>query len=159
MVVPAGTLSLPLRNMRTLLANCAAFQAWTGTVGVPAAEVRVVERVEDDAAITRPFVLIGEDSWSEEEISSGQFTKGEGTIALLFEEDVAGPTSIQEALYSLTNNVGLIWADMKTLSKGNVGGPFINVRSATLKAMQRDSRQKVNEDRVRVDLMVMWSPF
>jgi len=36
-VVPSGSISLPQHHLKTMLANCAAFQTWTSTVDVAAA--------------------------------------------------------------------------------------------------------------------------
>jgi hypothetical protein len=148
-----GPLSLPLTNMRTLLANCSAWQTWTGAASAAEALehihlLAVDQPREDDEdrpwSSIRPFAVIGLDLpefWAAEKHSGGAaggFVRS-GNLLVSFEDNVDDQIkdNYREALVRFLNNVGDVIIDLigsPGVSAGLSGtGTYLHLTGLTVK--------------------------
>lgn len=141
-VAASGPVSLPLENLKVLLANCAAFRAWVGAADVTAARARIwLVDVPPPAAAgrsytaaelsaKRPLAIIDEfefedgrpggDAWGSQRVALGGFVES-GRLLLRFEADVptADVNDPASAKLSIMNQVGAVVSDMRNLGTGD----------------------------------------
>jgi hypothetical protein len=157
-VTPSGKLSLPVTNLRSLLAACTAFQQWVGAddeedpadvLAAAAARIHLWQMDEDDSdagrVAARPFAVIGcGDGWSGEPQDSGGYFHSEPDLELILEEmasNESGPATAEnsvsttDALLHLSNAAGAIIEEME--AKSQAGG-YLNITSWQI--VQRPAR-------------------
>lgn len=138
-VTASGIVSLPLEKLRTIIANCAAFQAWTGTADVAEATTRlhlIGPKAEDGRKFTaeelaelRPFGVIDEwrvpgrpggGAWVMDRHAQGGYTPS-GKLLLTFEDAVADDDSgnPDEARLAFMNRLGDVINEMLLLGGGD----------------------------------------
>lgn len=117
-VSPSGILSLPLYYLRQSLAASTNFQTWVGVETAAAALAYI--HYFGTASETRPFATIGySDEWSREIISRGArhyFQSTGNPLALTFDADINSEHDLNDALFTFTNTVGAVMADMEALA-------------------------------------------
>lgn len=116
---PSGMLSGPMDEMRTLLANCSAFQTWTGVMNATAAKsyIQIVgAAIADEPEL--PFARISlHDDWSMEKVATGSWIEN-GALELAFFSEITEAnvdTPIDESFEHL-NEIGAIFANIQSLS-------------------------------------------
>lgn len=115
----SGMLSRPMALLQTLIANCAAFQTWTGTVDADEAASRIYLVQEPEASVEYPFACIyqGENSLSvADRGGSRNFFSDSGDLGIFFTAEVSAEDSDREAELVFGNAIGLILDDAKVLS-------------------------------------------
>lgn len=116
---PAGMISRPKALLQTLIANCAAFQTWTGTVDADEAAGRIYLVQEPESSAEYPFAVIydGDDLQSvADRGGSRNFFTDSGDLGIFFADEVAADDTDREAELTFGNSVGLILDDAKPLS-------------------------------------------
>lgn len=141
-VTPTGPISLPLENLKALLANCAAFRSWVGAADVAAARERIhLCGLPAPAAVggaygldelesLRPFAVIDEfafednrpggDAWVSQRVALGAFVES-GRLLVRFEDDVPAEDArdIAAAKLALMNRIGALVTEMRDLGGGD----------------------------------------
>lgn len=121
-----------IRNARTLLANCSAFQTWAGAANATAALSSIV-RVAD-ASPSRPFALLSAgDSESQGAEAGGATTHFalSGTVQLRFEWDIPDDYADDPrgAEIKFLNDLGEILNDLEDLAGTD---SYLNVRQIVM---------------------------
>jgi len=123
-VSASAAISLPLENLRTLVAASANFQAWVGAGDASEAKEHVY-RVAADSPFSskRPFALVrnadpGEVEHASEAGGAAQYFVESGALELYFEDAVAeaNQDSHADAELAFLNTVGAIMGDMEALA-------------------------------------------
>jgi hypothetical protein len=139
-VTASGIVSLPLENLRILVANCDAFQTWTESADVATAKTRlhlIAPLAEDGRKFTaeelaslRPFAVIDEwrapggrqggGSWVMDRHALGGYTPS-GKLILTFEDAVADEDkdNHDEARLQFMNQLGAVLNEMLDLGGGD----------------------------------------
>lgn len=154
-VTPTGMLSEPLSNLRAALSQCAAFRTWVGA-DTPTEALDSVALIEG-SGLTRPFAVIDHgDMWEARRLDGGGTFHDQGTLFLLFEEDVAedNQNSEADAVLSMSNTVGAILEELWTLSPGVFDTRSIALVSGPLRS--DDKERKQGEDYVQMIFQVRW---
>lgn len=122
----AGALSLPMENLRTLLANSAHFQSWVGVADAESAKAHIYIAAIDgaDVVTSRPFAMItnvpGQANFDSNAVAGGgrMHFFDTGSLYLWFESAIAtaDQSSHQDAHFVFLNNAGEFVDDMKTLA-------------------------------------------
>lgn len=138
-VAATSNLALAFEAMRTLVANCATFQAWAGeTTAAGAIDYIDLKRCrlgDDGMALPRCLITMGS---STESVGTGV---GNGEFTVTFFGHNASPEMEDRALVFL-NKVGAIVTEMKAL--GRTGG-YLAVREIVIEPSQ-DASEQENED-------------
>ena len=135
-VTPSGSVSLPLSYARTQLANCSAFQTWTGTASVAAALAKIYVVVAT-TGYTLPVAVI---EWNGDfgyEISgrgTRNFYDQTGSLNILFRGSVDSDHNEFDAAMTFTNSIGAIVEDFNELS-GQAG--YLDVDNLTMNEFRR----------------------
>ena len=180
-IEPTGPVSLPLENLRLLVAACPAFQAWAGDATAEAAKAHVhlvdLPPAEDAGGYTRaelaelmPLAVVDEfaldgdrpggDAWSSDRNGLGAFVDS-GKLLLRFEaavpeEDANDPAAAKLKFY---NAVGAVLQDMKGLGGGDADylsiHRIVRYHPATRTPVESENAQG---DVFRVSYVVFWGP-
>ena len=159
-VTPSGPLSLPLDNLRTLLANCPSFQTWVGAAdaaeALAAISLVAVETVERPLAIVMQAPGRG---WASRQNAGGaaNWFSQSGTLLILFEDDVEAEAIEPDAELTFTNLVGAIISEMQDLAGS---GGHLNVTSIAIKdgpSRSDFSEKESTGDYYQVVLEVGWA--
>jgi hypothetical protein len=157
-VSPANILSLPLAHLRTLIAACPAFQAWTGAANAAAAAARIhlVNLPEGD--LTRPFALIGYgEKWKYTKIADISF-QARGELFVMFEDDVASANQASEAdaVIAFMNDVGATLAEMMDFSGWNGYLHIAEIEIGSVPERFTSEEGQMDEDYYRVEFVATW---
>jgi len=178
-VTPTGQISLRLEDLRTLVANCAAWRSWTQTATVAAAKEKVYlvdlpppakdeAHEEEDLVARRPFAVVdefeapndrsGADAFVMDRASLGAFQLG-GRLLLSFEDDVPPEDAGDPAAAKLRfmNNVGAVLQEIKALGAGE--NDLLSVhRVARWEPWRRSPKEEepTQGDYMRVSFVVTW---
>jgi len=117
-VSATGIVSLPLENLRTLVANSDDFQTWVSAASAAAAKAHIYAVVTDPPlASKRPFACVRHCAPSEFSIDAATGADS-GAIELWFEATIAAGNrdDAADAEFAFTNVVGAIISDIITLS-------------------------------------------
>jgi len=122
-VSATGPLSLPLENLRTLLANSATFKTWVGAADVTAAKDRIYLAGVAGTAYTRPYAVVmqagagGLERVAEADGAAKRFIAS-GRLLLALEDDVPSDyqSSYADAELDFTNTIGAIISEMEALA-------------------------------------------
>ncbi len=119
MVVPTGSLSLPLYYDRESLANSANFQTWTGTVGdVAAARLRVHYGMAPGDATAPLAIVAPSEDFGRRRDGSGHWVYREGSgVELTFRAAKDPAHTIQEALIQFQNDIDTVLSDLESSSE------------------------------------------
>lgn len=132
-VTATGLASLPLENLRTLLANCTSLQSWVGAADATAAKSHIhlmgKRKAAADATIPDadwPFVIVDHDDAGA--FADPSIEVGGGTMLVQFWAQTAADYALdpENAGLAFLNNVGAILADAQTLS---LQGGYLVVRT------------------------------
>jgi len=109
----AGSITLYLANLETLLANSATFQTWTGAADATAA-LAFIHLYERSAGKTRPNAFLYYTDWSDADplVLLGQETV---SMAMRFEASSSGD-DVEDEVREFLTKVGTIKDEMKVLS-------------------------------------------
>lgn len=113
----SSIISLPLDHLETLIANCAAFQAWVSAVDADGAKA-YIHKVAVESP-TRPYALIYQaDRWDAAKSAGGSrnFFGHEGDLGLRFTNVIDEAESDEVSETAFTNTVGLIIAEAEVLA-------------------------------------------
>ena len=122
-VAATGPISLPLANLRALIAASSSFQTWVGAASAAEALASIYQVGVDKGDYTRPFALVrhtNPGALTHESLAGGARNHfapaGEGSLEVVFEDEVASGNedSHVDAEFAFTNNVGAVLADMET---------------------------------------------
>lgn len=160
----AGVLSLPMENLRTLLANSANFQTLVAAANAEEAKNSIHVFALDAAAgvFTRPYALITNTpdraDYRAEGAAGGaaHFFTDSGTLYLWFEADIAAADedSHQDAGFVFQNTIGAIISDMKTLAGS---GTYLAVNAFTMvNGPTRGSRKETDPEYYQAILEVRY---
>jgi hypothetical protein len=128
-VTPSGMLSLPMECLRVLLANCTAWQSWTGTANATLAKARIYLHdipapAADEGSYTaselqtiRPFARIddwmpergfGDEPWKSSRVAERSAFRTTGKLVLDFSDDVdaSDTANATDTKLRFTNRVG-----------------------------------------------------
>jgi len=164
-IAGTGMISLPLENLRTLLANSSTFQDWVGAAGTPeqkivAAKNRIYLVGYDSDSVVRPFACIswGED-WVAEAIGGGasHSFSCRGSLWLLFEDAVAvaNQGDHEDAAFAFTNEVGQIISDIESLAASS---ELFAAQSFEQQVAPRRASKDEPVDIYQVLFRVRWGP-
>lgn len=148
MPVGTGPISIPLDDLRDILANLTEFQTWTSTANAAAALARIV-RVAGDRP-TRPFAWIDfGDGWRyQREVMDSEFGTT-GTLLLGFEADRTESEAMEDQIIGFTNSVGGIIAALSLVKvePGNSasGNRFLITSFEAISKPQRESRDEKDQ--------------
>jgi len=156
----SGPLSLPLENLRALLAASSNFQSWVGAANAEEAKASI-HLVAVEGTPSRPFALIAQgDSWEREASADGakKHFEASGELFLLFEADISEPYQgdPRDAELEFTNAVGAIVSDMESLA-GSDG--YLAVRRIGLKegpARSQGDEKSGSGDYYQIIFSVEW---
>lgn len=130
-LAPSGPLSLPLKNLQTLVSNSSTFQTWVGAADAATAAARIYLVGEDKSATTRPFAVVHHLDPAEfnREAQAGgavQCFVESGAVGLIFEDDVGAAYAADhaDAEMEFTNIVGAVISEMEDLAGS---GAYLNV--------------------------------
>lgn len=179
-IEPTGPLSLPLANLRTLVAACPAFQSWVGAADPGAAEERIHlvdfeppagrNYTVEELDTLRPYAVVDEfafpddrpggDAWVSVRHGSGAFVDA-GKLLLRFcgnvpPEDEANPA---EARLAFMNAVGAVVREIQGLGGGDTD--YLSVhRIARWEPYQRASfgEAEAQGDFYLCSFVVTWGP-
>ena len=168
-VTPSGMLSLPLENLRTLVAASAAFQAWVGATGETEAEliasakehIYLVGLDGDNVVNARPFAVVDHgESWTLTRLAEPHTYRATGSLLLCFEDnvDAAHAGSIPDAQLAFTNMVGDVVEDMFEKAGTDT---YLAVSQITLvrgPSRSAETQQKTEGDFMQIVLQVDWGP-
>lgn len=109
MTTPAGIIGEPLAQLREMLSQSAAFQAWTGTANAAAAAARVHWMFSSGDA-TAPYVVVDFGERHEVQNAGGSVAapKSVSELVALFADEAEEGDDDAEALIKFTNTVGAI---------------------------------------------------
>lgn len=133
-VTASGMLSLPLHNLRVLVAASSTFQTWVSATSgtneqkAAAALARVYRTAKSEDEITRPFAMVWEsDDWSWDSHASSSVGSDSGALELAFEALVpdAHLDNDADAETDFNNSVGAILSEMGSLANSSNGGYLI----------------------------------
>ena len=134
-VTASGVLSLPLENMRTILAASANFQTWVGAASAAAAKASIYIAAAGSVSDNRPFAGVWYQvplDWNSSTYGGGDRTHlyASGTLLLWFEASVAtaNQASSEYAEYAFLNDVSAFISDISLLS-GSDG--YLNITAIT----------------------------
>jgi len=167
-VVPVGSESTPLTAVRKLLANCEAFQAWTGSADADEALDKIIYLSLDlNAVVPAVFAEVDFTSSSDYDVVADRYFRQSGAVTLYFRADVNPlyATSRSDAQLDFMNNMGLVIDDMKFLS-GNPGfiktskisramGP---IRSSIHEHQNENEEPDNVDDYFEVSYNIEWGP-
>ena len=158
-VTASGPLSLPLENVRTLLKNVSAFQAWVGAADAAAA-ASSIHLVAAEPTIPRPFALVffcAEDTWGRERIFEGShgYYEPAGSVRLLFADDVAvaNQDSFADSGLQFLNDVGGIISGMEDLAGS---GGYINLTAIRKVDGPKRAGKEESEDYYFIEFALDW---
>jgi len=159
-VTPSGPLSLPLDNLRTLLANCQSFQEWVGAddAAEALAFISLVAKDTNERPLALAMQAPGR-GWSAQQNAGGaaNWFSSKGTLLLLLEDDVATEMAEPDAELTFTNLVGDIISDIMELAGAGV---YLNVTSIAIKDGPSRSffdEKESNGDYYQVVLEIGWA--
>ncbi len=135
MLTPTGLLTLPLANLRTLLAASAAWQSWTGA-GSPAAAAERIYLIGlfplarsftlAELQAMRPFAVVdlwtppggyGGEPWKSDRVAESAYQDaGKLTLDLVDEVAPEDANDIATAKLRFLNDCGSVLSDMQNLS-------------------------------------------
>jgi hypothetical protein len=163
-VTPAAGFSLPLDNLRDLLADCASFQTWVSALDAESAKADIyLVALSEPVGPKRPFALIAHREPAVLESRAiaggvGQQFNDNGQVELLFEATVDPADAADHAAAELrfTNAVGAIVDEMKSLAGTN---GYVQVRA--IGVLRGPARAHPNErdsegDYYQVQFAVSW---
>jgi len=143
-VEPTGFIALHLDGLRTLVADCEAFQSWVG--GEDAGEAKASVYIEafytnDNLPVHRPFCLIGLVTSESEEVATRRLFTTSGGYRLIFEANVdpEHAASQEDAGFAFRNAVDAIIAEIKTKSDGEdeEGNSYVRISRLALEDPMR----------------------
>lgn len=112
-----GSYSLPLENLRILVANSSTFQTWVGAIDATAALARIYKIAKAEAGLVRPFCMVDHESTSKTKIAEPNTFEPSGALRLFFEDVPDDSDASNEAIIeAFTNEVGGIIDDMEALA-------------------------------------------
>ena len=163
-VAGTGAICLPLENLKTLLANCAAFQTWTSTADATAAAARIALFAEAASGRTLPDSVI---FWgADNDIGSNKIAGGagnsydrQGTADIFFTSDIATTyadyeDTLDELMVAFLNDVGGIMDDMDELAGTD---EYLNVTGwQKVSGPTRSGKEETEEPLVQIVMRVMW---
>lgn len=154
-VTPSGILSEPMANLRAALSQCDAFQTWVDANDATAAlsSIGLVEKAD----LTRPFAVIDHgETWETRRLDGGGTYHDNGSLFVLFEEDVAedNQSSEADAVLAFSNTIGAILEDLWAVSPGVFDTRSISLVSGPLRS--DDKERKQGEDYVQIIFQVRW---
>ncbi len=120
----AGAITLPLENLRTLIANCTAFQTWTGTADAAEAKTRIELFAATCSTLTLPAAAIDfaapNNFWQAQKQFDGSvplFVRtGSADISFEMEITEAYRDDPEQSYMELANDIGGIIDDMLELA-------------------------------------------
>jgi len=158
-----GAFSLPLANLKTLLANCAAFQTWTGTADAAAAAARIDLFAEQTASLTLPGAVVtwgAQNSYSSSKAFGGEGGTYErtGTADIYFTSDLDTTyaeyaSTLDNLMLAFCNDIGEIMDDMDALAGRDT---YLDVRGWDKVAGPMRSGEEDTSKMVQMVVRVMW---
>ena len=153
-VVGTGAFCLPLENLRTLLANCSAFQTWTGTANATAAKARISLFAENiDTLPTATITWGAQNNYASDKAFGGEggtYIRG-GNADIFFIGDLestyaAYEDTLDDLMLDFCNGIGAIMDDLDELAGTDayldvtgwqkVGGPMRSGKEETEKIVE-----------------------
>lgn len=116
----AGTQSLVVSNVRTLLANCTTFQDWTGSQTAEEAAEHIYPFSADLNLLTRPFAVVDVREYRANKETNSSFEHAIG-VMLAFEADTEGD-EYNESYFAFFDVVSAIVDEMQ--EKAGTDGLF-----------------------------------
>lgn len=173
-VTPAGPLALPQERLRTLIANTAEWQSWTGTTTPGGADDSIyhaaIPRPSDgtydqasELDALRPFILLGtaDDGFRRERISgAGPFGATESGTLTMQVEQTAQHSHPGDAEIDFLNRLGRLISDMWGLS-GNLAAAdhfrIVEIEMPNAPERASEDEVKTSGDYQLAVLAVSWS--
>lgn len=135
-VAAAGFRALHLEGIRTLLADCAAFQTWAGAEDATEAKASIYIEAfstNDNLFSMRPWCLIGMVSLNTEELAVAAHFATEAVYTLTFEANIDADHDFEDAGFTFLNAIDEIIEDIMEKSDGTdgEGDPYVRIASMT----------------------------
>jgi len=158
---PIGPMSLPLENLRDLVAESARFQTLVGVGSAVDAKNHIYLVGVDGSAISgnRPFCIISTGApWDRDRQDSDVTFLPTGSLLMAFDIDVASSlqSTFEDAAFAFMNEIGTIIVEME--AKAGVNGAFAVRRFSQVAGPERSERHLFNSegDFYTVTFEVFW---
>lgn len=160
-VSPSGGITKPFDHMRTLLADCDAFQTWVNETTAADAKTHVGIFHADEADITLPHCVV---RWPGGFNMVKEFGGGinlfvrDGVMDVYFEDNIPsayqGETNLDDAALNFLNDIGAILDDLDDLAGT---GTYLNVTSVSIPEGPQLAGKEEGGDTIQLLVRFTWS--